>query len=170
MKKPKQKLYILCGLPYSGKTTLTKELVKRFGFKVVSMDNVMDKKGYNPLTMTRENWNEVYSEGYEKLNQYLMESQSTILDVSNLKRRERNTARAIAESKGVKYRLIYINTPLEEIKRRRLENQQIKTRGHLEDKTMDIALDMWEEPTSDENLILYNQDIDLEEWIKENIC
>ena len=28
------RLYILCGLPFAGKTTLAKELVKRFGFYV----------------------------------------------------------------------------------------------------------------------------------------
>jgi len=45
-------LYILTGLPYSGKTTLTKELVKRFGFSSVSMDDVMDEKGYEVEQMT----------------------------------------------------------------------------------------------------------------------
>lgn len=39
-------LFILCGLPYSGKSTLAKELVSCLGFKAVSMDEVMDKKGY----------------------------------------------------------------------------------------------------------------------------
>ncbi|MDO8498830.1 MAG: ATP-binding protein [bacterium] len=162
-------LYILCGLPYSGKTTLTRELVKRFGFKVVSMDNVMGEKGYDPVTMTQEDWNEVYSEGYERLKEFLRESSSIILDIGNLKKSERQTARDIAQSLGVDYKLIYINTPLEEIKRRRSENQQTKERGHLEDETMNSALKMWEEPATNENPILYNQEMNLEEWIKENI-
>lgn len=162
-------LCILCGLPYSGKTTLTKELVKRFGFKVVSMDDVMDEKGLDPVTMTQEDWNKVYSEGYERLKEYLAEGQSVILDLGNLKKSERNTAKAIAESKRADYKLIYINTPVEEIKSRRLGNVETKERGHLEDETMDSALKMWEEPTADENPILYSQDINLDNWIKENI-
>lgn len=165
----KTTLYTMTGLPYSGKTTLTKELVNRFNFKVVSMDDVMDEKGYDPETMSQNNWNAVYSEGYEKLKQYLREGQSTILDLGNLKKSERQTAREIAESLGAKYKLIYINTPLEEIKRRRLLNQQTKERGHLEDATMERALNMWEESTPNEKPIIYNQQLNLEKWIKDNI-
>ena len=162
-------LYIMTGLPYSGKTRLTKELVKLLGFKVVSMHDVMDEKGYDPETMTQENWNEVYSAGYDQLKEYLKIGCSTVLDLGNLKRSERNTAVEIAESIGAKHKLIYINTSVEEIKRRRLVNQQTKERGHLEDETMEKAMSMWEAPTSDENPILYNQDIDLNKWIEKNI-
>ena len=35
-------LYILTGLPYSGKTTLRRELMKRFNFKSVSVDERMN--------------------------------------------------------------------------------------------------------------------------------
>jgi adenylate kinase family enzyme len=34
------KLYILCGLPFAGKTTLAKELVKRFGFVHIGIDQI----------------------------------------------------------------------------------------------------------------------------------
>ena len=63
----KPTLYILTGLPYSGKTTLTNELVKRFGFKTASVDDVMDERGLDSDTMVQEDWNAVYSEAYERL-------------------------------------------------------------------------------------------------------
>lgn len=37
-------LYILIGLPYSGKTTLRKELVKRLNFDYVSVDEIMKER------------------------------------------------------------------------------------------------------------------------------
>lgn len=165
----KTTLYVLCGIPYAGKSTLTKELVKRFGFKVTSMDEVMDEKHMDSETMTQEDWNEVYSEGYERLKKNLQEGSSTILDLGNLKRSERNTARAIAESLGAGSKLIYINTPVEEIMARRSRNQETRERGHLEEVSMKRALDMFQEPTEDENPIVYNQETNLDQWVKDNI-
>src|SRR4051812_35820024 len=102
-------LYILAGLPYSGKTTLTKELLNRFGFFKVSMDDVIDEKGLEVEHMTQEDWNSVYSEGYEKLKKLLQEDKTVILDLGNLKRSERQTAKNIAKSLGKNFKLIYLN-------------------------------------------------------------
>lgn len=163
-------LYILIGLPYSGKTTLTKELVNRFGFSSVSMDDVMDERGYEVEKMTQDDWNSVYSEGYERLKKLLSESKTVVLDLGNLKRSERKTARQIAESLGSEYKLIYLNVPVGQIKGRWTKNKETKERGQLEQVILDRALKMFEEPTNDENYITYNQSMDLDKWIKENIA
>lgn len=162
-------LYILTGLPYSGKTTLSRELVKRFGFSRVSMDDVIRKKGYEIEEMTQEDWNTVYSEGYDRLNNLLAEGKTVVLDLGNLKRSERNTARKIANSLGTKYKLIYLNIPVKVIKERWSRNENTKERGQLESVTLERAIKMFEEPTEEENYTVYNQDMDLEEWIKDNI-
>ena len=159
----------MVGLPYSGKTALTKELVSRFGFEAVSMDDVMDEKNLDPATMNQEDWNMVYSRGYEKLEKLLLEGKTVILDLGNLTRRERDTARAIADKIDVPFKLIYINVPVKEIKTRRQKNEEIKERGQLTEKTLQKAFDMWEEPSSDEKFVVYNQQMDLEHWIKTNI-
>jgi len=165
----KQVLYIMVGLPYSGKTTLTKELVNRFGFEVVSMDEEIDEENLDPTIMTQKDWDTVYSHGYKKLEKLLLEGKTVILDLGNLKRSERDTARAIADKVNVPSKLIYINIPVEEIKARRQKNEEIKERGQLAKKTLQRALDMWEEPSLDEKFVAYNQQMDLEDWIKTNI-
>ena len=162
-------LYILTGLPFSGKTTLTKELVNRFGFIIVSMDDVMDEKGFEAVKMTQEDWNTVYSEGYEKLKKLLSEGKTVVLDLGNLKRSERTTARQIAESLNSAYKLIYLDIPVDEIEARWKRNNETKERDQLERVTLDIALVMFDKPTSDENFIIYNQNMDLDKWIKDNI-
>ncbi len=162
-------VYILTGLPYAGKTTLRKELVKRFGFSVASVDEKIDKQGFKVEQMTQDNWNLVYSQAYEELRQLLSQGKTVVLDIGNLKKSERNTARQIAESKGASYKLIYVNTPKEEILERRQRNLQSKERGHLADVSLKRALSMFEEPTADENPILYNQDMNLDDWIKKSI-
>jgi predicted kinase len=162
-------LYILTGLPYSGKTTLTKELVNRFGFIKVSMDDIIDEKGFEIEDMTQEDWNTVYSEGYEKLKKLLKEGKTVVLDLGNLKRSERQTARNIAESLEENFKVIYLNVPVEEIKKRWEINEKTQERGQLEEVSLKRALDMFQEPTEDENYITYNQQMDLDKWIEENI-
>jgi len=162
-------LYILTGLPYSGKTTLTRELVGRFGFSSVSMDDIMDEKGYEVEEMTQEDWNTVYSEGYEKLKKLLSEGKTVVLDLGNLKRSERKTAKQIAESLNISSKLIFLNVPIDEIRKRWERNEQAKERGQLEEVTLKRALDMFETPSPEENYITYNQSLNLDGWIKDNI-
>jgi hypothetical protein len=46
---------------------------------------------------------------------------------------------------------------------------ETKSRGHLEDVTMDLALSLWEEPTADENPVLFSSEVNVDQWISDNI-
>jgi len=118
----KQALYIVTGLPYSGKTTLTNELVKRFGFAVASVDEFLDKGSYVVEKMTQEDWNKVYSQAYKKLKELLGEGKTVIFDGGSLRKSERQTLKNIVESMNILSKLIYVNTTKEEIIKRRTEN------------------------------------------------
>lgn len=166
---PKPFLYILTGLPYSGKTTLSKELAKRFNFKIATTDELLDEKDYKIEQMTQQDWNFVYAQGYKRLKQKLSEGNVVVFDSGNLKRSERDTARQITESMNIPYQLIYMNISKEEVKKRWLRNQNTKERDDLDKSTLDAALRMFEEPVAQENPILFNPGMDLEQWIKENI-
>lgn len=163
-------LYSLTGLPYSGKTTLRKELIKRFGFSYISIDEIMDEKDMwrkgHPI---QEDWNVAYSEAYEKLKNLLRNGDSVIFDGASLKFKERETQRQIAEECGVDWKLIYVNTPKEVIIKRRLENLETKDRGHLNKREMEVAFGMFEEPTLEENPVIYNHEMSLDDWAKNNI-
>lgn len=163
-------LYILCGLPYAGKTTLRKELIKRFGFDFVSMDEIMQKHDmWRPDHPTQEDWNVGYSEGYDQLKKLLKEKRDVILDLGNLKFKERQTARLIAEELGAAHKLIYVNIPREEILKRRAENEKTKQRGHVKDELFQKGLEMFQEPTEEENPIMFSPEMNLDEWIRKNI-
>lgn len=171
------KLYILIGLPYSGKTTLRKELVKKLNFDYVSVDEIMKAKDmWRAGHPTQDDWNTAYSEAYEKLKELLRQNEqalsfgnkNVILDNGNLEFQERETARKIAEAQGAEHKLIYINTPMEEIMKRRRKNEVTKVRGHLKDDLLESAIDKFDEPTIKENPIIYNSTENLEKWIKQN--
>jgi len=78
----------------------------------------------------------------------------------------RENARNIADGLGVTHELIYINTPKEEILRRRQQNEKTKERGHLDQEMMENAINMFDEPTESEHPIMYNHRVDLDHWIE----
>jgi predicted kinase len=162
----KARVIILTGLPYSGKTTLRNQLVKHLGCAYVSVDDEINARNFEVEEMTQGDWNLVYSAAYEKLESFLKAGKDVVVDIGNLKRRERDNARAIAEKAGASTKLIWINTPVSVVNQRRSQNIETRKRGHLEDQTMQKALGMFEEPTEDEKPILYNSEIALEELLE----
>lgn len=164
----KQKLYILTGLPYSGKTTLRNELIKSFGFSIVSVDDINDEKGVG-VPETQEVWDWSYSEAYRRLKESLEQGKTTIFDGASLRFSERQTQRDICKSLGIECVLIYVKTPIEEINARREKNLKTKERGHVRDDHFAKAQEIWDEPTPEENHIIYTQDMNLDEWINGNI-
>lgn len=164
----KQILYIITGLPYSGKTTLTKELVKSLGFATASVDEFLNKGKYVIEKMTQDDWNHVYSRAFKKLEKLFTEGKSVVFDGASLKRSERDTIRGIAEKLGVLSKLIYIKTDIGEIKRRQQKSKEPKTRGYVKNITLNKAIEMLEEPGTDENAIVYEYPADLRDWIEKN--
>ncbi len=165
----KQHLYIVTGLPFSGKSTLAKELVKRFGVERTSVDKMMNKRHFEAQFMSQADWNLVYREAYEELEVLLKLGKAVAFDGGSLLKSERTKLKQIAEKYNVPWILIYVNTSSEEIVERRKKNLLSQERDQLADGIMDKAYEMFEEPTSDENAIIYNQSIPLDEWINSNI-
>src|SRR3982750_2369507 len=91
-----QRLYILTGLSYAGKTTLSNELASRLGLKQASVDSEIIKGGYDVGKMDQDDWNAVYSRAYDKLELYLSKGDSVVFDGASLTRHERDNLRQIA--------------------------------------------------------------------------
>jgi predicted kinase len=164
-----QTLYILTGLPYAGKSTLRKRLIDRYGLSYVSVDELIDRRNLDTEVMTQDDWNSVYSETLEGLKYRLANGENVIVDIGNLKRSERDAVRSIGAEYSVDPKLIYINTTKEEILNRRSRNEETQERGQLTESLLNRAFDMFEEPQADESPIIYNQEIDLDEWLQVNI-
>lgn len=157
-------------MPYAGKSVLSRLLTERYGFGNASVDDEIIQGKYDVTQMTQQDWNDVYSRAFQKLENLLKGGQTVIFDGAGLRYRERQSLRNTATECGAGPVLIYVNTSPEEIVARRLKNMSTQTRAHLKDETMRQALSMFEEPTPDEHPIIYNAGLDLEHWIEKNIA
>jgi predicted kinase len=79
------RFYIMTGLPYSGKTTLSMALTQHLGCAVVSVDRIMDDRDmWRNGTPAQEEWNEADSEAYRELEELLAKGSTVVFDCAPL--------------------------------------------------------------------------------------
>ena len=162
-------LYIMTGLPYSGKTTLVNKLVKKIDCKVVSTDKILKQKGlWKEKHPTQNDWEVAYGKACKEVETSLMDGENVIFDESNLRYEQRENLRKIAQDLGLKFKLVYVKIDKKEALKRWRENLKTKKRNQLNEKFLKKAFNLFEEPKTNEKAIIYNQEIDSEGWIKEN--
>jgi len=161
-------LYILCGLPFAGKTTLSKAFVREPGLSRVSIDELNNERGIwdNEKGLSPEEWTNVYNEAYRRIDALLSQGTSVIDDNANFTREQRDHLRAIAAKYDVPTTVIYVTIPLAEVRRRWQENRQTKVRGDVRDEDFAQVVDSFEAPTDDENVVHYDGSMTVEEWIR----
>ncbi len=75
-------------------------------------------------------------------------------------------ARKIAKDAGFQTKVIYIELPKEVIWKRWMENSKTKTRFHWPKEEFERNFKEFEEPSPDEDVIIYDQKTPIEKWIK----
>lgn len=161
-------LYILCGLPFSGKTTLAKALVKKLGFVRIDLDQINAERGLGELgneEITDSQWRETYAESYRRVDKALTDGKTVINDTANFTREQRDKLRVIADNHSVPSRVIYVEVPDSLARKRWLDNRVTKKRYDVRDEDFAEVVDNFQTPSEDENLIVYDQSISVDEWI-----
>lgn len=93
-------LYILCGIPFSGKTTLAKKIAEQPGFVRVDLDEVkfdLFGKNIKDPEIDKDDWNRVCWEMYKKITIFLKEGKNVINDTDNFTKHERSLVKQITD-------------------------------------------------------------------------
>ena len=153
-------LYILCGLPFAGKTALANALARRLNLTVVSLDHVKQDEGFftSDHDVPDAEWPGIYDVVHASLLMPLRLGSSVVYDADNLKRHQRDELRELARSRGFETRLIYVAAP----------EATLRQRAGDASRTVDRALAVFEEPSQDEGALTYAPTQDVERWIKTN--
>jgi len=81
---PMARLYLICGLPFSGKSTLAARLAQWLGCPVVSFDAINQERGLHfagERELTGAEWAETYAIARERVAERLKLGQDIILDI-----------------------------------------------------------------------------------------
>lgn len=170
MKKPIQ--YILVGLPFSGKTTLSLKVAEKLNIPRVSLDEVKFEMGFTDVgdnDVSHDQWTKIFNETDRRVVEILKSGKSVLHETSWTKKWKRDRARKLASDLGFQSKVIFLNVSESLARERWLKNRQEKTRFDLPDVVFEEAAGEFEKPSADEDLLIFNEADSMEEWINTNL-
>ncbi len=152
-------LFILCGFPYAGKSYMAKQLLEKTDAAFVSIDDIFHAYGFdwnsNKLPDI-QTWEQIFNESYEQIKQALTDGKNVLYDSTNQTLASRDRLREVADSAGTEAKVVFIKTSVEIVWQRWEENQKDPTRSMISKELVQQTIDMFEEPSEDENVIIVN--------------
>ena len=168
----KQIHYLLVGYSFAGKTTLAKELGKRFGFKRLSIDDVKFEIGYQDVSdddVPDEAWKKIFEELDLRITENLKEGKTILNEYAWITKKWRDRARKIAYDLGIETKIIFVDTSEEVVRKRWQKNKKRNERFDVSEDVFEEAIKTFEKPSEEENVILYKETDDFESWINKNL-
>ena len=161
-------LYIMCGLAFSGKSTLARKIAEYTGSRLIAFDKLwVEKEKEQPITKGDEGWRFIRKVAQDEIANTLKEGQSVVYDDNNIRLEHREELREIARGFGVNSIVIYLNTPMELIRERELANKTTGERHKVEPENFQKVVEQLEVPSSNENVLEFTPNTAIEKFLSE---
>lgn len=161
------KLYIMCGLAFSGKSTLARKISEHTGSKLIAFDTMwVEEDKIKPVPKDAEGWRYIRDKAQEEVLRLLKEGTSVVYDDNNPKRDHREELRRVATLAEANSFVVYLDTPLDIIRERERENWILQNRHDVEPENFEKVLNDMEPPTDDENVLVFRPDMRVEDFLK----
>ena len=161
-------LYLLCGMPFSGKTTIGKYVAQYLDISYISLDKINEARGLlGGEGIPVKEWEKTHYLAMKQLKNLMPSHHDVILDDTNCFRWLRDRFRNLATQYDYETTLIHLDLPHAEIEKRIADNNQIRTRNKVKPEIIEQMNQTFEPPQADEKTISYvGQPIN--EWIAQN--
>ena len=158
----------MCGVGFSGKSTLAKKIVEHTGAVLVSQDALFfeKEKELNLDQDSDEQWKILLDMCLEIIKENLNAGKSVVFDNTNTKFEHREELRELAKSVGAKIEVIFLDTPIKIQKERQNKNLETRERHDVSQEYLDQAIVELEIPSEKENVLIFKQDTDLNDFLK----
>lgn len=161
-------LYIMCGLAFSGKSTLARKIVERTGCRLIAFDKLwVEKEKETTIAKGDKGWRFIRRVAQDEIADALKEGLSVVYDDTNVRFEHREEIRAIARSSDVNPIVIYLNTPMELIRERELVNKTTGKRHGVEPENFQKVVEQLEVPSSNENVLEFTPGTDTEKFLSQ---
>ncbi|MBI3109462.1 ATP-binding protein [Candidatus Daviesbacteria bacterium] len=141
--------FILCGLSFSGKTSLAQKIAEHLPVTIISFDAIYEelrKKTGDDLSPQVEVWDQVKRIALLSLSENLREGRNVVWDSTNPLRKHREELVEVGDCFGAQSIVVHVNTPLDEIRRRRQKNKFTHERSDRGSDDFEQKLRIWEDP------------------------
>jgi predicted kinase len=146
----------MCGLAFSGKTTVARTIAQTLDAVLVSLDDINDERGlWGGHGLPVEEWRRTHEVARTRLGFALAADQAVVIDDTSNLRLLRDGYRALADAYDAPFILVFVNTPLEDIRERRAEASTSGDRRSVDGAVFAEHAASFEEPQSDELALLH---------------
>jgi len=159
-------LYLLCGMPFSGKTTLAKSVSEHLHCPYISLDEINEQRGMKGGDgIPVEEWEKTHSIAINVLYELMPTEQDIVLDDTSCFRWLRDRYRTIGNQYSYQTIIVYLDIPLLEIRKRMQENEKTKVRLSVRQDIIEVMAKTFEQPQVDEIAVRYTLGQSIQEWI-----
>lgn len=153
----------MCGVGFSGKSTLAKEIANHTGAVLVSQDGMYFEKK-EELSIDEDNddqWRMLLELCKKRILENLKKGNSVVFDNVNTRFEHREELKQLAKEVGAETKVIFLDTPIEIQRERQMRNKETGERHDVKQEYLDQAIKELEVPTEAENIVVFRPDTDL---------
>ncbi|HEY2642746.1 MAG TPA: ATP-binding protein [Galbitalea sp.] len=158
-------LIVMCGRSFSGKSTIARAIAATLDADVVNFDQINEQRGLDGgAGIPVEEWQRTHAIATERVLAALHDNRVVIVDDTNSWRFLRDGWRDLAERETASYILLYVDTPADEVRRRRDVNRIHRSRHEVADPVFEAHLADFDEPGADESHTIAPAVADIPVW------
>lgn len=161
-------LIVICGLSFSGKSTLARAIAERLGFHVIDVDEVGAALYGAPADADDWDFDRVYDEADLEIERLLAGGIDVVDASRNFTRAERARARRLADRANARLLTIFVDTPEGVAGRRRNDNRSSGARRDIADGQFEEIVRVFQPPAEDESALVFSAGDDVHSWIATN--
>lgn len=150
-------LYVLCGLPFSGKSTWATQHSQKSGSLVISLDKINEQRGLGfggDGHISAEQWEETHQIALQQVAELLENGESVIVDDTGCYAWLRKRYIDLAKQSGNRAVIVWFDVDSNLIERRMRETAFSQDRPTIAPDVMDQLIKTFENPTDDEAPII----------------
>ena len=164
------KLFAMCGLAFSGKTTLARAISEVLDAEYIGLDDINDARGLRGGEgISAEEWEKTSLIAVERLAALLDAGRDVVLDDTLCFRWLRERYAGVADRYGARFVLIYVSTPLPEIYDAMARNAAVQQRDPIRGEVFEAHANSFEHPTADERPLPYDRSAPVKAWIESHL-
>jgi predicted kinase len=161
-----KRLFIMCGIAFSGKTTVAMQLVQAVGCAYVSLDDINAERGlHGGEGIAVGEWERTHGIALERMRGLMARGEGIVLDDTNCFRTLRDRYSELARENGYIVELVYLDVSLEEVQARMVRNSVTAARPAIESHVFGEHIQKFEPPQTDEVATVLRNVQDVSQWI-----
>jgi predicted kinase len=157
----------MCGIAFSGKTTVARQLVQALGCGYVSLDEINAERGlHGGEGIAVGEWERTHGIALERISALMARGADVVLDDTNCFRWLRDRYTQFACENGYAAELVYVEASLKDVRARMAQNKVTATRPAVESDVFERHVREFESPQADEVATVLRNSDDVSRWIE----